>query len=127
MNGLSDFIQGVVRGAVKLLLVLAAAVFVISLLLAAIVVMLGVSIWSLVTGRKPQPARIFTQFRQSSARFTPPGGWPGQRGHGTRGQLDAQVVDVQAHEVPDNTDGKSRPSPSDRRPHDNEPMARVVH
>jgi len=119
MNGLSDFIQGVVRGAVKLLLVLAAAVFLVSLLLAAIVVMLGVSIWSLITGRKPEPAKIFTQFRQSSARFTPPGGWPGQRGR-PPGRPDAEVVDVQAHEVPDSTDGKSRPGPGGR-PRDNEP------
>lgn len=126
MNGLSDFIQGVVRGTVKLLLVFAAAVFLVSVLLAAIAVMLGVSIWSLVTGRRPQPAKIFTRFRQSSARFTPAGGWPGQRGQRTPGRPDAQVVDVQAHEVPDNSDGRSRPGPGGR-PQDNEPMARVVH
>ncbi len=126
MNGLSDFIQGVVRGAVKLLLLLAAAVFLVSLLLAAIVVMLGVSIWSLITGRKPEPARIFSQFRQSSARFTPSGGWPGQRGQGSRGRPDTEVVDVQAHEVPDSTEGRSRPGAGGR-PQDNEPMARVVH
>ena len=126
MNGLSDFIQGVVRSAIKLLLVLAATVFLVSLLLAAIVVMLGVSIWSLVTGRKPEPAKIFTQFRQSSARFTPPGGWPGQRSQGTQGRPDAQVVDVQAHVVPDSSDGKNRAGPGGRA-QDNEPMARVVH
>ncbi len=126
MNGLSEFIQGVVRGAVKLLLVLAAAVFLVSLLLAAIVVMLGVSIWSLITGRKPEPVKIFTQFRQSSARFTPGGGWPGQRGQGAPGRPDPVVVDVQAHEVPDKSDGKGRPG-SGARPQDNEPMARVVH
>ncbi len=125
MNGLSDFIQGIVRGAVKLLLVLVAAVFVLSLLLAAIVVMLGVSIWSLVTGRKPEPVKIFTQFRQSSARFAPSGGWPGQRGQGTQGRRAPEVVDVQAHEVPDNADGKCHPGPG-ARPRDNEPMARVV-
>ncbi len=126
MNGLSDFIQGVMRGAIKLVLLLAAAVFLVSLLLAAIVVMLGVSIWSLVTGRKPEPAKIFTQFRQSSARFTPSGGWPGQRGQGTRGRPGGEVVDVQAHEVPDSSEGKSRPG-TGTRPQDNEPMTRVVH
>jgi hypothetical protein len=126
MNGFSDFIQGVVRGAVKLLVLLAAAVFLVSLLLAAVAVMLGVSIWLLVTGRRPDPARIFTQFRQSSARFTPPGGWPRQRDQRTQGRSDGQVVDVQAHEVPDNSDGKSR-SGSGGRPPENEPMARVVH
>ncbi len=124
MNGLTDFIQGVVRGAVKLLLVLAAGVFLVSLLLAAIVVMLGVSVWSLVTGRKPDPIKVFTQFRQSSARFSP-GGWPGPRGPGAPGRPDPEVVDVQAHEVPDKADGKSRSGPTERR-NDNDPMARVV-
>jgi hypothetical protein len=124
MNGLSDFIQVVVRGAIKLLLVLAAAVFLVSLLLAAIVVMLAVSIWSLITGRKPEPVKIFTQFRQSSARFTPSGGWPGRAGQSRQGRSDAEVVDVQAHVVPDSANDKSRPG---GRPQDHEPMARVVH
>lgn len=125
MNGLTDFIQGVVRGAIKLLLVLAAAIFVVSLLLAAIVVMLAVSIWTLLTGRKPEPVRIFSQFRQSSARFAP-GGWPGRPGGGKPGQPAPDVVDVQAHEVPDKPradGGKSRPGA----PGGSEPMGRVVH
>jgi hypothetical protein len=126
MNGPTDFILGVVRGAIKLLLVLAAAIFVVSLLLAAIVVMLAVSIWSLLTGRKPEPVRIFSQFRQSSARFTP-GGWPGRSGGaGKPGQPAPDVVDVQAHEVPDNPKadgGKARPGA----PGGSEPMGRVVH
>jgi hypothetical protein len=124
MNGLTDFIQGVVRTALKLLLVLAAAVFLISLLLAAIVVMLAVSIWSLVTGRKPEPIKVFSQFRQSSARFTP-GGWPGSPRGGSSGQPDPVVVDVQAHVVPDKpaADGKGRPGATDN----GEPMARDVH
>lgn len=124
MNGLTDFIQSVVRTAIKLLLVLAAAVFLISLLLAAVVVMLAVSIWSLVTGRKPEPIKVFSQFRQSSARFTP-GGWPGGPRGGRSGQPDPVVVDVQAHEVPDKpaANGKNRPAS----PGNDEPMARVVH
>ncbi|HQX60874.1 MAG TPA: hypothetical protein PLT77_17250 [Burkholderiaceae bacterium] len=124
MNGLTDFIQRVASIAIKLLLVLAAAVFLISLLLAAIVVMLAVSIWSLLTGRKPEPIKVFSQFRQSSARFTP-GGWPGGPRGGRPGQPEPVVVDVQAHEVPDKpaTDGKSRPGASGG----GEPMTRVVH
>ncbi|MEO8543312.1 MAG: hypothetical protein ABJA49_06915 [Betaproteobacteria bacterium] len=123
MNGLTDFIHGVVRATIKLLLVLAAAIFVVSLLLAAIVVMLAVSIWSLVTGRKLEPIKVFSQFRQSSARFKP-GGWPGRPGGGT-GKPETLVVDVQAHEVPDKTaaDGKARPGS----PGSDDPMARVVH
>ncbi|HRA63015.1 MAG TPA: hypothetical protein PLY50_10350 [Burkholderiaceae bacterium] len=121
---MTDFIQRVASIAIKLLLVLAAAVFLISLLLAAIVVMLAVSIWSLLTGRKPEPIKVFSQFRQSSARFTP-GGWPGGPRGGRPGQPEPVVVDVQAHEVPDKpaTDGKSRPGASGG----GEPMTRVVH
>lgn len=124
MNGLTDFIQGIVRAAIKLLLVLAAAVFLISLLLAAIVVMLAVSMWSLVTGRKPEPIKVFSQFRQSSARFAP-GGWPGGPRGGQAGRPEPEVVDVQAHEVPDKpaSDGKGRPGSAGG----GEPMARVVH
>jgi hypothetical protein len=124
MNGLTDFIQSVVRSAIKLLLVLAAAVFLVSLLLAAIVVMLAVSIWSLVTGRKPEPIKVFSQFRQSSARFAP-GGWPGGPRGKRPGQPEPVVVDVQAHDVPDNAaaKGKNRPGA----PGGGDPMARVVH
>ena len=125
MNGLTDFIQGVVRGAIKLLLVLAAAIFVVSLLLAAIVVMLAVSIWSLITGRKPEPVRIFSQFRQSSARFTP-GGWPGRSGGRKPGEPAPEIVDVQAHEVPDSP-GSDGGKPRAGRPGGGEPMGRVVH
>jgi len=124
MNGLTDFMQGVVRTAIKLLLVLAATVFLVSLLLAAIVVMLAVSIWSLLTGRKPEPIKVFSQFRQSSARFSP-GGWPGRPGGGGPGQPRPEVVDVQAHEVPEppKADGKTRPGT----PGGSDPMGRVAH
>ena len=73
MNGLTDFIQRVASIAIKLLLVLAAAVFLISLLLAAIVVMLAVSIWALLTGRKPDSAS-FASRRPASRRVAGPAG-----------------------------------------------------
>ena len=51
MNGLFDFFGRVLRGVIRLALALAALVFVLSLLLASLVVVVGVSLWALVTGR----------------------------------------------------------------------------
>ncbi|MCY1369384.1 hypothetical protein D9M69_564210 [compost metagenome] len=96
MNGFADFLTRVLRGVLKLALVLAAGVFVLSFLLAAIVVVLGVSLWSLLTGRKPAPVVMFSRMRQNSQRYAQ-GVWPG-RGERATGD---DVVDVQATEVPD--------------------------
>jgi hypothetical protein len=111
MNGLFDFFARLVRGVLKLVLGVAALVFVLSLLLATLVVVLGVSLWALITGRKPAPFVVFNHFRQTSQRYTQ-GVWPG------RGPVrpTGDVVDVQAHEVPD--------APAPRSGQD--PMARVI-
>lgn len=111
MNGLFDFFARLVRGILKLVLGVAALVFVLSLLLATLVVVLGVSLWALVTGRKPAPFVVFNRFRQTSQRYTQ-GVWPGRGPVRPMGD----VVDVQAHEVPD--------APAPRSGHD--PMARVI-
>lgn len=95
MNGFIDFLGRVLRGVLKLVLGLALIVFVLSLLLAALVVVLGVSLWALVTGRKPAPVMVFNRFRQTSRRYTE-GVWPGRAGTGR--PMD-DVVDVQAREV----------------------------
>jgi len=96
MNGLSDFLGRVLRGFLKLVLVLAALVFVFSFLLAALVVVVAVSLWSLITGRKPAPVVMFSRMREQSQRYTR-GVWPGQAGGAAAGD----VVDVQATEVSD--------------------------
>jgi hypothetical protein len=46
MNPVSDLLSRIFRGALKLVLVLAAMVFVLSFLLAALVAVLGMSVWS---------------------------------------------------------------------------------
>lgn len=125
MNGITEFFQRLLRGVLRLALVAAAAVFLFSLLVATLVVMLAVTVWSVVTGRKPDPARIFSQFRQTSARYTR-GAWPGaSHGAGSASRPD-DIVDVPAHEVrdlpPDNGPGNTRPN----RP-GNDPMARMQH
>lgn len=98
MNGLFDFFGRVLRGVLRLVLVLAALAFVFSLLLVALVAVLGVSLWALLTGRKPAPAVVFSRFRQTSQRYTQ-GVWPGGAG-GVRQPM-GDVVDVEATEVPD--------------------------
>jgi hypothetical protein len=94
MNAFTDVLGRLLAGAIKLLLVLAASVFVVSFLLAALVAVVLVSLWSLVTGRKPAPWVLFTRMRERSQRYTQ-GVWPGN----ARGGPAADVVDVQATEV----------------------------
>ena len=91
MNPVSDLLSRIFRGALKLVLVLAAMVFVLSFLLAALVAVLGMSLWSLVTGRKPAPVVMFSRMREQSRQYTQ-GMWPGRTPPG-------DVVDVDATEV----------------------------
>jgi hypothetical protein len=96
MNAFTDFLGRLLAGAIKLLLVLAAGVFVVGFLLVALVVVVLVSLWSLVTGRKPAPVVLFTRMREQSKRYTQ-GVWPGAG----RAKPPADVVDIQATEVTD--------------------------
>ena len=96
MNAFIDFLGRLLAGAIKLLLVLAASVFVVGFLLVALVAVVLVSLWSLVTGRKPAPVVLFTRMREQSKRYTQ-GVWPGPG----RGEPQADVVDIQATEVND--------------------------
>lgn len=126
MNGMTDFFHRLARGLLRLVLFAAATVFLLSLLLATLVVMVAVTLWSVVTGRKPEPAKIFGQFRQTSARYTR-GAWPGARGPGAGSSAPpADIVDVPAHEVRDvpgpGGSGADRPGRSG-----NDPMARMLH
>lgn len=95
MNGITDFFARLLRGVFKLLLVVAALVFVFSFLLAALFIVLVVSLWSLITGRKPAPVVMFSRMREQSQRYTQ-GVWPGRTTRPT-----GDVVDVDATEVPE--------------------------
>ena len=92
---MTDFFSRVLRGLFKLVLVALATVFVLSFLLAALFVVLLVSLWSLLTGKKPAPVVMFSRMREQSQRYTH-GVWPGRT---TRPAGD--VVDVDATEVPE--------------------------
>lgn len=107
MNELSDFVGRVLGGVIKLALLLAATVFVVSFLLAALVVVVLVSLWSLITGRKPAPLVMFGRMREQSQRYSQgmQGMWPNQG----RQQPMGDVVDVQATEVVEEAEPASRP------------------
>lgn len=109
MNGFTDFLGRVISAIIKLVFGLALAIFVLSLLLAVLVVVLASSLWALLTGRKPAPVVMFQHFRQASQRYTD-GVWLGRPGAGRAagrgaapGDVAGDVVDVQAHEVPEPT------------------------
>lgn len=102
MNSFSDLLSAVLRGVLKLVLFLAGLLLVLSFVVAAIVVVLGVSLWSLLTGRKPAPVVLFTQMRERSRRYAA-GVWPGE----AAANAGADVVDVEATEV--RTGASSRP------------------
>lgn len=89
-------ISNILRFFLKLVLGLFAAVFAISLLAAALIVVLLSLLKSLVTGRKPAPAMVFGRFQ----RFSPQGMWPGGAGRdAASSQRNADVVDVEVREV----------------------------
>ena len=95
MNALADLPGRLARGVLRIAFVLALTVFLVSLLLASLLVVLGVSLWSLLTGRKPAPVVMFQRMRERSQHMAQ-GAWPRrpQTAH-------ADVVDVQAREIED--------------------------
>lgn len=83
------------RGLFGLLMALAGLVFLVSLMLAGLIAVVLLSLWALLTGRKPAPVVVFQRFRQASTRFGQ-AGWAGPGGPAA-----GDVVDVQAHAVPE--------------------------
>ena len=86
-----NFISLIIRFAIKVVLAFLGLIFAISLLLAAIVLLLFSSLKWLVTGKKPVPFVIFSRFKK----FTSGGVWAST----SKGQNNADVVDVEAREV----------------------------
>jgi len=124
MNPITDFVGRVLSVVLKLALGLAGLVFLLSLLLASLVVVLGLSLWALLTGRKPAPVMVFERFRQTSQRYAH-GAWVRRPESGAAGAAPGDVVDVQAHEVPDAPGQRLDPLKPGSRGGD--PMARMQH
>ncbi|SFC51518.1 hypothetical protein SAMN05216344_12027 [Polaromonas sp. OV174] len=89
-----NFASRIVRFALKLLLGLFAALFALSLLAAALIVLAFSLLKALITGRKPAPAAVFGRFQQ----FSSQGMWPGSAKRENSGRGD-DVVDVEVREV----------------------------
>jgi hypothetical protein len=96
MNLFADFVGGVVRGVIKVALLLLTAIFILGVLCVGLVVVLVAVIRYLLTGRKPAVVTTFSRFNQAAQQFRP-GGWQRQGPGATTHASD--IVDVQAHEV----------------------------
>jgi len=86
----------------KLALAAAALIFAASLLLALLVVLVVTSVWSLLHGRKPQVAVLWTRYRDLTRGMAQGGPWSAARRQANPGRgaaSDADIVDVQVKEV----------------------------
>jgi hypothetical protein len=86
----------------KLVLAGAALIFAASLLLALLAVLVVTSLWSLLHGRKPQVAVLWTRYRDLTRGMVQGGPWAATRRPSTHrgGEVsDANIVDVQVKEV----------------------------
>jgi hypothetical protein len=91
-------IRRILRFVLRVTLGVCAAVFAISLLAAALIVVVLSLLKSLITGRKPAPAVVFGRFQ----RFSPQGMWPGNTDRDAANTPRAgDVVDVEVREVRD--------------------------
>ena len=102
---MQNFISGLFRFIIKLVLAAFGLVFAISLLLLALIVVVLSLLKALITGKKPAPVMVFSKFQK----FAPGSMWPGA----TRGQNTSDVLDVDVREVPDN----GQPLKNEQLPH----------
>jgi len=84
----------------KLAMMGAALIFAASLLLALLAVLLVTSLWSLLHGRKPQVAVLWTRYRDLTRGMAQGGPWSATRRPSASGRAsEADIVDVQVKEV----------------------------
>jgi len=98
---MQNFIGGLFRFIIKLVLAALGLVFAVSLLLLALIVVVLSLLKGLITGKKPAPVAVFGKFQK----FAPGGIWPGN----TRAAPQADVVDVEVREVKEPTSDKQLP------------------
>ncbi|MDZ7857676.1 hypothetical protein [Sphaerotilus sp.] len=100
MQVLSDVIGGLFRLVLRLTLLVAGAVFFMSLLVAGIVVAGAYTLWSLLRGRRPTLQDIL-RFQRGRAGWSAGFGTRARPGHhhGHRPTSGGDVVEVQAREV----------------------------
>jgi hypothetical protein len=91
---LPSFISSFLRFTLRLVLWLFAAVFAVSLLAAAVLVMSLGLLKALITGKKPQPV-VFGRFQK----FSPDAFWPRPGAPGSSTARETDVVDVEVREI----------------------------
>lgn len=96
MNFLFKTVASLLRGVVKLVLLVLAAVFALSVLCAGLLVVVVMVLRFLLTGRKPAVVTTFTRFNQAAQQFRP--GFRSGESSVARPNS-ADIVDVEAHEV----------------------------
>ena len=106
MNLISDLFAGIFRAVIKLAFLVFTAVFVLAVMTIGIIVALLTVIWALLSGRRPALVTNFTRFRQAAQPFGPKA-WARPSAHAQ--PQDAEVVDVQAREVPEALDPEGQP------------------
>lgn len=92
MNLLFEFVAGILRRVVKVVLVVLTALFALIVVCMGLIVVAVLVLRFLLTGRKPAVVSTFSRFNQAAQQFRP-GGWTGTR------RDSADIVDVQAHVV----------------------------
>ena len=103
---MTNFVSGLFRFTLKLVLAAFGLVFVVSLLAAALIVLAFSLLKSLITGKKTAPAMVFGRFQK----FSPEGMWPGaSRREGRAGSSGkpgtaSDVVDVEVREIKSDVD-----------------------
>ena len=91
-----SFISSFLRFTLRLILWVFAAIFAISLLAAALVVMSLGLLKALISGKKPQPL-VFGRFQK----FSPDAFWPRPGAPDSAAAREADVVDVEVREIRD--------------------------
>lgn len=91
-----SFISSFLRFILRLILWVFAAIFALSLLAAALVVMTLGLLKALITGKKPQPV-VFGRFQK----FSPEAFWPRGGTSGGTPARETDVVDVEVREIRD--------------------------
>ena len=94
---MTNFVSGLFRFTLKLILAALGLVFVVSLLAAALVVVIFSLLKSLITGKKPAVNMTFNRFQQ----YSPKGMWPGAAGREAQNGTAkvGEVVDVEVREI----------------------------
>ena len=84
----------------KLVFAAAAMLFAASLLFALLAVLVVTSLWSLLHGRKPQVAVLWTRYRDLTRGMAKGGPWAAARGSAGQARASEEdIVDVQVKEV----------------------------